>query len=44
MALNMIVKDASYIMPLQLPAMPELGVSAGFDIQLKDAVVKVMKN
>lgn len=36
MALNMI-KDASYIMPLQLPAMPELGVSAGFDIQLKDA-------
>ena len=37
MALNMIVKDASYIMPLQLPAMPELGVSAGFNIQLKDA-------
>lgn len=37
MSLNMIVKDASYIMPLQLPAMPELGVSAGFDIQLKDA-------
>ena len=37
MALNMIVKDASYIMPLQLPAMPELGVSASFDIQLKDA-------
>ncbi|MFM7811500.1 MAG: efflux RND transporter permease subunit, partial [Acinetobacter junii] len=36
MALNMIVKDASYIMPLQLPAMPELGVSSGFDIQLKD--------
>ncbi|MEN3968451.1 multidrug efflux RND transporter permease subunit AdeJ [Acinetobacter sp. BWR-L5] len=36
MSLNMI-KDASYIMPLQLPAMPELGVSAGFDIQLKDA-------
>ena len=35
MALNMIVKDASYIMPLQLPAMPELGVSSGFDIQLK---------
>ncbi len=27
MALNMIVKDATYIMPLQLPAMPELGVS-----------------
>ena len=37
MALNMIVKDASYIMPLQLPAMPELGVSAGFNLQLKDA-------
>ena len=37
MALNMIVKDASYIMPLQLPAMPELGVSAGFNFQLKDA-------
>lgn len=36
MALNMIVKDASYIMPLQLPAMPELGVSSGFNIQLKD--------
>ena len=36
MSLNMI-KDASYIMPLQLPAMPELGVSAGFNIQLKDA-------
>ncbi|WP_411688308.1 efflux RND transporter permease subunit [Acinetobacter indicus] len=36
MALNMIVKDASYIMPLQLPAMPELGVSAGFNLQLKD--------
>lgn len=35
MALNMIVKDAAYIMPLQLPAMPELGVSAGFDLQLK---------
>lgn len=37
MALNMIVKDASYIIPLQLPAMPELGVASGFDIQLKDA-------
>ncbi|TCB78178.1 multidrug efflux RND transporter permease subunit AdeJ [Acinetobacter sp. ANC 4173] len=37
MALNMIVKDASYIMPLQLPAMPELGVASGFNIQLKDA-------
>ncbi|NWK51814.1 efflux RND transporter permease subunit [Acinetobacter sp. SwsAc5] len=37
MALNMIVKDATYIMPLQLPAMPELGVSAGFNLQLKDA-------
>ncbi|RLZ11160.1 efflux RND transporter permease subunit [Acinetobacter sp. 2JN-4] len=37
MALNMIVKDASYIMPLQLPAMPELGVASGFDFQLKDS-------
>lgn len=36
MSLNMI-KDASYIMPLQLPAMPELGVASGFDLQLKDA-------
>ncbi|OTG81020.1 multidrug efflux RND transporter permease subunit AdeJ [Acinetobacter sp. ANC 4648] len=37
MALNMIIKDASYVMPLQLPAMPELGVTAGFNLQLKDA-------
>ena len=37
MALNMIVQDASYIMPLQLPAMPELGVSAGFNLQLQAA-------
>src|SRR5690606_23509893 len=37
MALNMIVKDASYIMPLQLPAMPELGVSAGFNFRLNAA-------
>lgn len=37
MALNMMIKDASYIMPLQLPAMPELGVTAGFNLQLKDA-------
>ena len=37
MALNMIVKDATYIMPLQLPAMPELGTSSGFNLQLKDA-------
>ncbi len=36
MALNMIIKDASYVMPLQLPAMPELGVTAGFNLQLKD--------
>ncbi|OUY08375.1 efflux RND transporter permease subunit [Acinetobacter populi] len=35
MALNMLVQDASYIMPLQLPAMPELGVTAGFNMQLK---------
>ena len=37
MALNVIAKDASYVMPLQLPAMPELGVSAGFNFMLKDA-------
>ena len=37
MASNMIIKDASYVMPLQLPAMPELGVTAGFNLQLKDA-------
>ncbi|OTG66755.1 multidrug efflux RND transporter permease subunit AdeJ [Acinetobacter silvestris] len=37
MALNMIIKDATYVMPLQLPAMPELGVTAGFNLQLKDA-------
>jgi multidrug efflux pump len=37
MALNMIVKDATYIMPLQLPAMPELGTSSGFNLQLKDS-------
>lgn len=37
MALNMIAKDASYVMPLQLPAMPELGVTAGFNFQLKAA-------
>ncbi|MBF7683384.1 efflux RND transporter permease subunit [Acinetobacter sp. B5B] len=36
MALNGIVKDASLIFPLQLPAMPELGTSAGFDFMLKD--------
>lgn len=36
MALNVIAKDASYVMPLQLPAMPELGVSAGFNFMLKD--------
>ena len=36
MALNMMVKDASYIMPIQMPAMPELGVASGFNLQLKD--------
>lgn len=36
MALNGIVKDASLIFPLQLPAMPELGMSSGFDLMLKD--------
>ena len=37
MALNVIAKDATYVMPLQLPAMPELGVTAGFNLMLKDA-------
>ncbi|WP_111894780.1 efflux RND transporter permease subunit [Acinetobacter sp. MB5] len=37
MALNGMIKDASMIFPLQLPAMPELGVSSGFDFMLKDA-------
>ncbi len=36
MALNMIIKDASYIFPLQLPSMPELGIASGFNLQLKD--------
>ena len=36
MALNVMVKDISYIMPIQLPSMPELGISAGFNLQLKD--------
>lgn len=36
MALNGMIKDASMIYPLQLPAMPELGVSSGFDFMLKD--------
>lgn len=37
MALNMIIKDAAYVFPLQLPAMPELGIASGFNLQLKDA-------
>ena len=37
MALNVMVKDAAMIYPLQLPAMPELGVSQGFDFMLKAA-------
>ncbi|WP_312967754.1 efflux RND transporter permease subunit [Acinetobacter gerneri] len=37
MGLNVMVKDAAMIYPLQLPAMPELGVSQGFDFMLKDA-------
>ncbi len=36
MALNVRVKDISYIMPIQLPSMPELGVASGFNLQLKD--------
>ncbi|RSC21737.1 MULTISPECIES: efflux RND transporter permease subunit [Acinetobacter] len=36
MRLNGMIQDASMIFPLQLPAMPELGVSQGFDFMLKD--------
>jgi multidrug efflux pump len=36
MAYNGRVRDASLIFPMQLPAMPELGVSSGFDFILKD--------
>ncbi|AOA57622.1 efflux RND transporter permease subunit [Acinetobacter larvae] len=36
MALNVIDRNSTLIYPLQLPAMPELGVSSGFDLQLKD--------
>ncbi|WP_151710679.1 efflux RND transporter permease subunit [Acinetobacter brisouii] len=36
MALNGMIKDASMIFPLQLPSMPELGTSSGFDFMLKD--------
>ncbi|ESK40508.1 hypothetical protein P256_00961 [Acinetobacter nectaris CIP 110549] len=35
-ALNAMVKDATLIYPTQLPAMPELGTSQGFDFMLKD--------
>ena len=36
MSYNGRVRDASLIYPMQLPAMPELGVSSGFDFILKD--------
>ncbi|QDK98571.1 efflux RND transporter permease subunit [Acinetobacter tandoii] len=36
MRLNGMVQDASMIYPLQLPSMPELGVSQGFNFMLKD--------
>lgn len=36
LAYNGRVRDASLIYPMQLPAMPELGVSSGFDFILKD--------
>lgn len=36
LAMNATIKDASLIFPLQLPAMPELGTSSGFDLMLKD--------
>lgn len=34
MALNATIPEASYVMPIQLPSMPELGVASGFDMQL----------
>ncbi|MFT4019938.1 MAG: efflux RND transporter permease subunit [Acinetobacter sp.] len=37
MVLNGMIQDASVIYPLQLPAMPELGVSSGFNFMLKDS-------
>ncbi|MBP6190836.1 MAG: efflux RND transporter permease subunit [Acinetobacter sp.] len=37
MPLNMTVKDVAYIFPIQLPAMPELGIASGFNLQLKAA-------
>ena len=36
MVMNMLFKEATYILPIQLPAMPELGVSDGFDLELRD--------
>lgn len=36
MIMNMLFKDATYILPIQLPAMPELGVSDGFNLELRD--------
>lgn len=34
MALNMTIPEASYVMPIQLPSMPELGIASGFNMQL----------
>lgn len=36
MALNVIIKDATYVMPIQLPSMPELGIASGFNMELRD--------
>ena len=36
MVMNMLFKDATYVLPLQLPAMPELGISDGFNLELRD--------
>jgi len=36
MIMNVLFKEATYILPLQLPAMPELGVSDGFNLELRD--------
>ncbi|OTG85940.1 hydrophobe/amphiphile efflux-1 family RND transporter [Acinetobacter sp. ANC 4558] len=36
MIMNVLFKEATYILPIQLPAMPELGVSDGFNLELRD--------
>lgn len=40
MALNGSIRDASYVIPIQLPAMPELGIASGFNMELKDTTAQ----